>query len=213
MKKRQEGVAMIVVMCVMVMVLALSLALLLISSVLITNANRAGQKEQCRVAAEAVSNLLEKEIEHFSYEGFPEESTYGEKEDSLEDILGSVYTNQWKSYDKKGTDVLEGKKNRNILSYRTSGGGIPGETKVEMYWMHDEEQELDPGDPADARDIFMDIRLYVRVTNTVGEESSTVISQYEPDVTLGADPEKPGEQKWTNWKWTYKGHVWEGEEY
>lgn len=212
MKKRQEGAAMIVVMCVMVMIIALSLALLLSASVLITNANRAARKEQCRVTAVAVAKLLEKEIVEFNYQGYPgddkKENHPGESVSDLKYILGSCYTDAWRSYDKTKTSSLEGKKSNNIIRYELEDGRLPGDTLVELYWTDEgeEEAELDRNQPTAASDIFREIHLYVRVTNTVGEESATIISSFQPDQIRPDETAKT----WTSWKWKYVGHEWEG---
>lgn len=204
MKKRQEGVAMIVVMCVMVLVFALSLALLLISSVLITNANRSDRKEQCRVSAVAVSELMRKEIETFPlYDGNPKESTDGDG--SLKNVLGSVCTDQWRPYDKTKTSILEGKKDNNVIRYNVDGSGLPGTTLVELYWTQEGEEVLDPSDP-ESVNVFEGITLCIKVTNTAGEESATVISRYHP-----AEAKYDAVQKrFTSWKWEYLGRAWEG---
>lgn len=221
MNKRQEGSAMIVVMCVMVMACALSLALLLSSSVLIRNAQRANQKEQCRITAVSVSDLLKQEIAGvgsepgYVYEELPKPNPEN-KGNSLKDKLQSVLTTEWYSYDKHaGTSdkILKGSKA--YFSYELTGGDLPGSTVADFYWIDETGEnlkELDFDDLETASGLFQSLKLYVKVTSTVGEESSTILSVYHPVVnTQSEEASGTGQEtvKWVNWTWQYDGRDWE----
>ena len=61
-RKRQEGSAMVVVMCVMLITTILCLELLLAASASARNIRRIGERTQCRVNAYSVSGVLIDEI-------------------------------------------------------------------------------------------------------------------------------------------------------
>lgn len=240
MRKRQEGSALIVVLCVMVVTMALSLSLLLAASVSIQNANRANNKEQCRVNAVSVSNVLIEEIKTFRYGDTLSEDTYnydtmpdeGETaadpdnykrpiapNEQLRDKLQTVNTSSWYAYNSSAGQieswVTSGQQEYTYV-LDTEGGVLPGTTKVTMYWVNeneDNEKCPDAFHPEEAQGWFMGIKLYLRVTSTVGEESSVIISCFKPTVNLGdipVDPSNPDSQhKWASWSWDYLGHEWE----
>lgn len=104
----QNGSALAVVLCVMFFVIALSLSLMLSSAVLLSRYRRATQKEQCRITAATVSDVMIGEIER-----------YRGREDPLNllaDFLAEADTQE-----------------RLILTLQEST--LPGETVVECYWV------------------------------------------------------------------------------
>ena len=58
----QEGIAMIIVVCIMAVLVMMSLALLLASSVMTQNAGRVKDQEQSRILAVSLADELEKEL-------------------------------------------------------------------------------------------------------------------------------------------------------
>lgn len=222
MKKRQEGSAMIVVMCVMVVTVALSLALLLTSSVLVNNANRANDKEQCRINAVSVSEALLYEIDNFpeytkadaNGEAQPSAEMPG-REDDLRAKLKTVVTTEWFAYNEKaGTLGQLETKGKDYFTYDITMEGMPGTTRLEMYWIDETGEELrklDMTDPVAASGTFGSVILYLKVTSTVGRESSTIISRYQPLVQLepSSDADDTEGRQWESWKWKYLGHEWE----
>ena len=56
----QEGIAMIIVVCIMAVLVMMSLALLLASSVMTQNAGRVKDQEQSRILAVSLADELEK---------------------------------------------------------------------------------------------------------------------------------------------------------
>ena len=59
----QEGIAMIIVVCIMAVLVMMSLALLLASSVMTQNAGRVKDQEQSRILAVTLADELEKELQ------------------------------------------------------------------------------------------------------------------------------------------------------
>ena len=59
----QEGIAMIIVVCIMAVLVMMSLALLLASSVMTQNAGRVKDQEQSRILAVSLADELEKELQ------------------------------------------------------------------------------------------------------------------------------------------------------
>ena len=189
---------MVIVMCVMIVVTALSLALLLTASVLMRNASVSNQKEQCRITAVSVSEVLRKEIESFSYYN-QKPSDNPDRETNLKSKLQSVGTIAWVAYraDAEATD-----RQRNHFVYELEDCGLPGSAKVELYFT-DELGVLDGADITNdnfAQD-YQELVLYVKVTGTVGKESSTIISCYSPVISGDG---------WSSWRWEYQRKEWEG---
>ena len=212
MRRNQKGSAMIVVICVLVLTMALGLALLLTASVLITNAVRSNNKEQCRINAVTMSDLLIDKIDKgIIYDAstvvgdIKPDFNAEDADSSLEGKLKTVYTSKWKKYtEDKG--IFEGLGSEWQFTYRLKECGLPGDTIVELYFVSETENYFGQSDPnMSATDIISDfenIILYVKVTSTVGEETASIINSFEPNVS--------GE--WESWKWNYRGRVWEGQE-
>lgn len=220
MKKRQEGSAMVVVMCVMIVTVALSLSLLLTSSVLINNAIRSNDKEQCRINAITVSDALVNEIKKIEKDRYTDAdngvlpSVMADREKNLRAKLKSVTTNEWYAYDvNAGTLGQLGTRGRDYFTYDVVLDGLPGTTRLDMYWINAKGEPLPKldilvkEDPNEAAEEFSNVMLYLKVTSTVGRESSTIISTFYPI----PDPEERenGEGTWKNWYWQYSGHEWE----
>lgn len=207
MKKHQEGTAMIVVMCVMAVAVGLSLALLLSASVAVMNAARSNRKEQCRILAVSVSDVFCKEVETYEYwtSALPEQE---EEMAPLQKILTSVATADWPEYD-ESAETGTGQKQRNVLCYELDSDILPGETVAELYWTDGSEEEdvdIDSGYQEEEAELFSGIKLYLKVTSRVGEESSSIISCFrqrgiKTDIM---------EDTWSYWKWIYVGRDWEG---
>lgn len=219
--KKQDGAAMIVVMCVMVVTVALSLALLLSASVMLNNANRANRKEQCRITAISVSDALKERILSYEYrgeDGFPSNEPSGiretgEAKEKLEMKLQTIVTNAWYSYDPSAIGVeklqKQGKDTFTYVQKENPDSKLPGTTTLKLYWMDETDENLktlDRNKIEEAAEKFQSVVLYVEVTNTVGEESSTIISLFHPL------PGKIDEKKkvWESWSWVYDGRGWEG---
>lgn len=215
MKRNQKGSAMIVVVCILVLTMALSLALLLTASVLITNAARSNNKEQCRINAVTVSDLLIQKIEKIEYS---EETGYAgdimpsfnasNADSSLEGKLKTIWTSSWKYYseDMGVLESLDGKERR--FTYKLKEDcGLPGSTEVELYYVSESGLDLDDydGKHGEAVSDFLDIILYVKVTSTVGEETASIINSFKTSVENTGD-------EWERWGWDYRGRVWEGQE-
>lgn len=208
MKKHQEGAAMIVVMCVMVVAVALSLALLLSASVVVTNAVRSSRREQCRILAVSVSEAFCKEVESYQNPGHAS-SEQEEEMIPLQEILKSVATAEWPSYDASAKDGPDWEK-RNVICYELDSTVLPGETVAELYWTEEDEEavmDLDLEDDLEGvAGLLSGITLYVKVTSTIGEESCSVINCFQPGGVKTDIAESTG----SDWKWIYIGHEWEG---
>lgn len=204
MKKRQEGSAMVLVLCVMAVIVALCCALLLSASVLSMNAVRANQKEQCRIAAISMSEALRGEIEEKGrYSTGP---TKDADTSTLEGKLHTVFTNAWIQNEKNPGDIHQIQIDaKGIFNYKMSENEkLPStEITVQMYWRQDNGENPSPEEPVETeKDKFWGVTLYVAVTCTVGRESSTIISAYRPNPTSGGTD--------YSWEWLYEGHEWEG---
>lgn len=222
MKKRREGSAMIVVMCVMIVTVALSLALLLTASVLVNNAIRANDKEQCRINAVSVSDALVDAISKFDVysaadaNGTPEPSWNMPGRDSdLRAKLKTVVTSEWFAYDESaGTLGQLETKGKDYFTYEMELDGLPGTTRLEMYWLDETGEQLkklDMTDQETAAGIFGNVILYLKVTSTVGKESSTIMSKFHPLVNTEPVTMDDGTEsgRWTYWSWEYMGREWE----
>lgn len=211
MRRNQKGSAMVVVICVLVLTMALSLALLLTASVLITNAVRSNNKEQCRINAVTISDLLIHKIGNIEYsdetkypEGIKPDAHATGADSSLEGKLKTIWTSGWKYYS-EDLGVLQNLGKDRRFTYRLEACGLPGDTEVALYFVSESELDLDSYDDKNDKDAvraFGDIILYAKVTSTVGEETASVINSFKPTVT----------GTWESWKWTYRGRVWEGQE-
>lgn len=220
MKNRQEGSAMIVVLCVMTVTVALSLSLLLTASVLVSNAIRTNDREQCRINAISVSEALIREIDSFpeytaadgKVEPDPEQSG---RDSDLRAKLKTVVTTEWYAYDEHaGTLGQLETKGKDYFTYDVKLEGLPGTTKLELYWIDETGEQLrklDTEDPVAASGTFGSVILYLKVTSTVGKESSSIISTFQPVVQL-SPPTEDGAMEgrvWERWRWSYLGHEWE----
>ena len=212
MKKRQEGSAMILVMCVMVVIVALVMSLLLSASVLIMNANRSNQKEQCRIAAISMSEVLCDEILlNGNYTTAPSAEGQAGTSSELANKLHTVFSSAWLQYHSDAGTVQQIQiEARGIYRYEMKNENMPlTETKVEMYWTQAEELDRNPEDTIqELIEKFEDVTLYVKVTCIVGEEASTIISAYKPYTDSTEIPDKED----FSWKWAFDGPVWEGSE-
>lgn len=235
MRKKREGSAMIVVVCVMIVAVALSMALLLTASILINNAIRTSNKEQCRINSISVSDLLMKEIDLIRYDGseetgslhnlvtaedfnayVPPRSDAEGRNHTLAGKLKTVVTNEWYAYN-PDAGILEQLETseKDYFTYDLGDCGLPGETTVELYWIDESDynlKNLDMSQPFDAAEKFQSVLLYLKVTSTVGEESSTIISTYQPVVNtkrMDDTGDVLQDEAWEYWEWKYRGHEWE----
>ena len=219
--RNQEGSALIAVMCIMLVTVALSLTLLLTASILMMNATRSANKEQCRITAVAVSDLLREEIEAIRYDGSDGEeippSYDAGRDNSLKGKLKTVVTKEWYEY-KPDAGVLGQleTKGKDYFTYTLERDKLPGTTTVDFYWVDEaglDMKNLDMTKPNEAAANFQSLLLYVRVTNTAGEEASTIVSTFQPVVTMGngtgGEPGGAESAKWTGWSWNYVGREWE----
>lgn len=222
MRNKREGSAMVVVMCVMVVTVALSLALLLTASILVNNAIRSNNKEQCRINAVSVSEALIGEIDRFTEYSSADENKKPEpsadmpgRKSNLRAKLKTVVTTEWYAYNENaGTLGQLETKGKDYFTYDVTLEGLPGTTMLEMYWIDETGEQmrsLDMTDQEAASGIFGNVVLYLKVTSTVGQESSTIISRFQPVVQLTPVTEKDGTESkhWKSWRWDYIGHEWE----
>lgn len=214
-----DGYTMIMVMAVMSIIVALSLALLLSASVLIHTVRQAEGADQCRIYAVSLSAAMTEQIESYTYAD-PPGAERVTAHTGLGTRLQTVATSAWKP--------------ETLITYqhlgKEAGDDIPGETTLEFCWLDSAgsliELSVEPGeDMAEAAAAFAGLRLYLTVTNTIGENSSTIISVFCPVVDTriiyieGEDEDGDGVADsreeltvWTGWRWNYMGPAWEGGE-
>ena len=89
----QEGIAMIIVVCIMAVLVMMSLALLLAASVMTQNAGRVKDQEQSRILAVSLADELEKEltVTPSQHEKTPDAGTI------LEFINSQIFSESWPS--------------------------------------------------------------------------------------------------------------------
>lgn len=89
----QEGIAMIIVVCIMAVLVMMSLALLLAASVMTQNAGRVKDQEQSRILAVSLADELEKEltVTPSQHEKTPDAGTI------LEFINSQILSESWSS--------------------------------------------------------------------------------------------------------------------
>ena len=217
MKGRKEGSAMILVMCMMAVTAVLCMALLLSASMMMKQAVRSGQREQCRLNAVSVSDLFIKEITSFQYGNTLENDSHGQPDHNLKDRLQTIVSpgqleNPWYAYNPDvGVSELSVPEDQVFLTYQLISGTLPGSTEVCMYWVdendnQDNQYETDPALAAVRRE---DRVLYLKVTGMVGSESCTIISRFAPQIELTPLPGEDGCRHWEKWSWSYQGHEWE----
>lgn len=214
-RRNNQGSALIVVLCVMAFAVALSLTLLLTASALVTNAARSNNREQCRIAAVSVSDLLADEItKNIRYDGAGEsgirpDSQAEGKATSLKGRLKTVCTSAWYAYQQSQGTIANLR--TDSFTYQLTEGTIPGKTTVRLYWNDEIEDGLqisDGSEPEEVMESFEDsVVLYVEVTNSLGNESCTVISMFKPYFDKNTEVNAEG---WHPWSWHYEGHKWEG---
>lgn len=185
-RKRQEGSAMVVVMCVMLITTILCLELLLAASASARNIRRIGERTQCRVNAYSVSGVLIDEIT-----GAPE---YGDvtEDGALREDGNSVRSQLQTAFHKiENGERRLGEK----LEYELAPGTLPGETMVDLYWLDEGGDTDETSEEIRSVDAFSrpeNAVLCLKVTSTVGGESSTVYSYFKPDAQADTEAEDGG---------------------
>lgn len=193
--KNEEGSALIPVLCILCILAAFVLALVLASYQVLTQAQRAATKEQCRLSAITLSDQIRSELEAEEEE---DSTALNEIQQYLYD---SIYVNKsWKYYNEKEEQHSDKIDTARTLTFDTKSGSetwkYTGEPVIKMYWESNEEDQK--------AGKYENIVLVVKVTSTLRGQKYTVTTQYElkkPN-TEGTDWSKT-----ENWKWA---HSWSG---
>lgn len=177
---------MVVVMCVMLITTILCLELLLAASASARNIRRIGERTQCRVNASSVSGVLIDEIT-----GVPE---YGDVtvDGALREDGNSVRSQLRAAFHKiENGEWRTGEK----LEYELAPGALPGDTVVELYWLGEGGDSDETSEEIRSEDAFSNPDnelLCLKVTSTVGGESSTVYSYFKPDAQADTEADDGG---------------------
>lgn len=191
--KNQEGSALIPVMCILFILAAFVLSMVFASYQVLTQAQRAATKEQCRLSAITFSGQFQEKLEE---DDTVDEAKLNELQQHLYDKI--FLNKEWKYYNKDE----EGHSDKNAVTYTFSASlsndsrAAVGDTVVKMYW------EWNKEDSDSSR--YQTIVLVVKATSKLRGQQYTSTTQYEL--------RKPGTENvdWNdtmNWKWA---HSWSG---
>lgn len=194
--KNQDGSALIPVLCVLCILAAFVLTMVFASYQVLTQAQRAATKEQCRLSAITFSEQFQKQLEEDDTDD--ENKLNGLQQDLHDKITGGSWQYYNKDEDGHSTkaDVTRtfdaDMKDTNSKSELSAG-----HTTVKMYW--------ESSKAIQDNNQYGDIVLVVKVTTKLRGQQYTVTTQYEL--------RKPGTESvdWTdigNWKWA---HSWSGQ--
>lgn len=89
-RKRNEGSALIFVMCILCVFMAAALIMILVSYQVLTNAQQSAVKDQCRISAVSFNKLLEKEITAPEGQGIRDDNIRYFLYDQIKTISGST---------------------------------------------------------------------------------------------------------------------------
>ncbi|MBS7009303.1 hypothetical protein [Anaerostipes sp.] len=176
-KKRNEGSALIFVMCILCVFMAVALIMILVSYQVLTNAQQSAVKDQCRISAVSFNKILEKEIT--SPEG------QGTSDDNIRYFLyDQIKNDKWVYYNEKEEGHGEKEAFRTLdIDMIQSAKDTLGEIQVTMYW----ESEKDA--PADQT------VLVTKVSSSSRKQEYHITTRYSLKISTD-DPEQ--------WTWAVK---------
>lgn len=136
-KKRNEGSALIFVMCILCVFMAAALIMILVSYQVLTNAQQSAIKDQCRISAVSFNKILEKEIT--APEG------QGTADDNIRYFLyDQIKNNKWVYYNDKEEGHGEKDAFRVLdMEMIQSAKDTLGDIKVTVYWESEKDAPLD----------------------------------------------------------------------
>lgn len=191
--KNQEGSALIPVMCILFILAAFVLSMVFASYQVLTQAQRAATKEQCRLSAITFSEQFRDKLEEDDTE---DDAELNELQQYLYDKIFANH--EWGYYNKDEDGHSEKKDVTRTFSTSLSDNtrAAVGDTVVKMYWEWNEDDSNHKQ--------YQTIVLVVKVTSKLRGQQYTSTTQYEL--------RKPGTENvdWndtTNWKWA---HSWSG---
>lgn len=136
-RKREEGSALIFVMCILCVFMAAALIMILVSYQVLTNAQQSSVKDQCRISAVSFHKVLEKEI--------TDPKGQGETDDNIRYFLyKQIKDGTWAYYN----DQEDGHGEKEAF-YTLDVGMIQsakdtlGDIQVTMYWESEKNAPLD----------------------------------------------------------------------
>lgn len=191
--KNQEGSALIPVLCILCILAAFVLAMVFSSYQVLTQAQRAATKEQCRMSAVTFSEQFQKMLEEDISE---DDTVLNETQKYLHNKL--FVENSWKYYNKDEENHSDKKDVTLNFNAELPGTGRAnvGDMSIKMYWEWNEDDSNS--------DQYQTIVLVVKVKSSLRGQQYTSTTQYElrkPDTDTidWADT--------SNWKWA---HSWSG---
>ena len=178
-RKRNEGRALIFVMCILCVFMAAALIMILVSYQVLTNAQQSAVKDQCRISAVSFNKLLEKEITAPEGQGI--------RDDNIRYFLyDQIKNDKWVYYNEKEEGHGENEAFRTLdIEMIQSAKDTLGDIKVTVYW---ESQKDDPLDKA---------VLVTKVSAGSRKQEYHITTRYSLKVNTG----EPEQWIWaTNWQ-------------
>lgn len=191
--KNQEGSALIPVLCILCILAAFVLAMVFSSYQVLTRAQRAATKEQCRMSSVTFEEQFQKMLEEDSSE---DDTVLNEAQKYFYNKI--FVEKSWKYYNKEEenhSDKEEVTKVFNAALPGTSRENV-GDVTIKMYWEWNEE------DSNNAQ--YQTIVLVVKVKSSLRGQQYTSTTQYE---LRKPDTDTTDWNDTSNWKWA---HSWSG---
>lgn len=184
---KNSGAALVVAIVILMLVMTLSLALLLACFSLRQSAVKQRTVEQCKEIAQGLSKELEQEIT-VSFES-PEkvkEALKGEEYPLWSYLRCNIWQSSWPYFNEdEGMHQEESAYKYFTLNDNTGAGEIPGLVTVAMYW------ESERGDNRETR---VSWPFYIQITCQIGQQQSTIVSEYELYIEKKSEYASAGEE-------------------
>lgn len=190
MRRNNEGVTTIVVICVMAIVMALSLSLFLAASVLMKNSAGTVAQEQCRILSVSLSEEIERQLTadtNYYEDQLSEDTDRAEniRQTSLwHYIRDEIRSGGWPYYEENG-DAVHSRENA-FRTFQMENTGIAGEiadTSLTLYWTRGEEETMPE-------------ILTVQTRVTVKEKTCVITDRYRLYVS--------GTGGYESWRWEHE---------
>lgn len=178
-QKKQDGSALIIVVCLLCIFAALSLSMTVMAYQTLSQSQQSATKEQCRIAAITFSQILEQDI------------TSDETNEIKTYLYNEIHGNTWPYYSQGKTGHEKEDAYRSLTTHLDSSATSKfGDMSSDMYW------EMD-GD-------YGEIVLVMIVTSEQHNQKYSVTTRYELK-----KPDDAGDEEWDldTWKWvvTWQG--------
>lgn len=135
--KRNEGSALIFVMCILCVFMAVALIMIMVSYQVLTNAQQSAVKDQCRISAVSFNKILQNEI--------TDAKGQGTTDDNIRYFLyDQIKNDKWVYYNDKEDGHGEKEAFRTLdIGMIQSAKDTLGEIQVTIYWESEKDAPLD----------------------------------------------------------------------